>query len=84
MERPIQVLHGLLVMVDQAVEEVTTHQLPELHRAPIRLREVRDMDTHLDWAAVVVVQPQLVLQVLRVLVPEMVVKDILSQQLIPI
>jgi hypothetical protein len=77
-------MHGLLVMVDQAVEEVTMHQLLERLLVPIHSRAVQDTDIHLDWVVAVAVQLQLALQVLRVLVPEMVVKDILSQQLIPI
>ena len=70
------------ILVDQAVVEVTMHQPVERLLVPIHLREVRDMDTHLDWAAVVAVQPQLALRLIQVLVPEMAVKGIHLRSLI--
>jgi hypothetical protein len=55
---------SLLVMVVPVVVAVTMHQLPELHRVPIRLPVVQGMDTHLVQVVVVVVQLRLALQVL--------------------
>jgi hypothetical protein len=51
-------------MVVPVVVAVTMHQLPELHRVPIRLPVVQGMETNLLQVVVVAVQLRLALQVL--------------------